>query len=173
MLILLCCLSAGCGSNGHSRLQEASLCTTDERRLYFHNVRSIRYQILEVGKDRMQLCRHKDFVKQQPAFFPVIANNWMHDEAYIIHELHDSLTDMSPRLLIRSGNTSDTFDLNRRNYLYQLELARRLYQVLQAEDTQLKLCFDDSCQVFLLNESLKKTFRLVYRDYLKLVGAIR
>lgn len=166
------CLLAGCVDRNR-KVEETSIRfrTTDATRLYFHNVRSIRYKIDEIGKDRMQVCRHKDFVEHPPALFPVIANNHMHDEAYIVHEMADSLRQGSAFLLIGKPAT-DTLSLTLRTHEAHYRFAQKLYNAIIA-DQPLQICVKQTCDDYLTDQEIRKAVRLVYRDYFRLVQVFK
>ncbi len=170
LLLCLFCMSllAGCADSSRKVEQESMrFKTTDASRLYFHNVRSIRYHIEEIGKDRMQLCRHKDFLDAPLPLYPVIANNYMYDEAYIVHEMADSLRQSGAFLLV--GNPAgDTLSLDLRTHEVHYRFAQALYNAI-VEDLPLQICVQSRCHSFLNDKDMRKTVRLVYRDYFRLV----
>lgn len=170
LLLCLFCMNllAGCADSSRKVEQERmSFKTTDASRLYFHNVRSIRYHIEEIGKDHMQLCRHKDFLDTPLPLYPVIANNYMHDEAYIVHEIADSLRQNDAFLLV--GNSAgDTLSLDLRTHEAHYRFAKALYNAI-VEDLPLQICAQGHCHSFLNDKDMRKTVRLVYRDYFRLV----
>jgi len=171
-LLGFCWLLVGCADRNR-KIEEGKVRfqTTDASRLYFHNVRSIRYRIETIGKDRMQICRHKDFTEAALALYPVIANNYMHDQAYIFHEMADSLRQKEAVLLVGEPAT-DTLSLNLNTHEAHYRFAQELYNAIVA-DQKLQLCLNGECHDFLTNEELRKTFRLVYRDYFRLVQVFK
>ena len=65
--------------------------TSDPSRLYFKNLRVNNYELEELAQLRMRLYRLRNCVQidQGPAIIPLIVDNWLQDEAYLLLELKD------------------------------------------------------------------------------------
>ncbi len=151
--------------------------TTSPSRLYFRNLRSSAYtQSRESGTD-IDLYRLRQWSDLQPSplIIPVIADNWLQDEAFLRLQFARSASPLSDtlRVIWTSPIDSGRHQLNGRSALAQLEFGRLLATSLQAGH-QLRLEGPRGEKLPVLDRPTeRKLFLQTMRDYLGLIEADR
>jgi hypothetical protein len=142
--------------------------TTQPSLLYFKNMRSTQYVMEEQAQSRIELYRHKKFGEEEslPPVFPVIANHWLQDEAYLFLQTQPGL--FTPLTLATDSTGSEPLSLESPKPAQQYELAMQLYDGLK-DQKQWYVKQQDGQFTPLYQEGEEKTaFLLTLRDYLKL-----
>ncbi len=109
--------------------------TSQPSLLYFKNMRSTQYTMEEQAKSRIELYRHRKFepTTQRPVLYPVIANNWLNDEAYLFlmpNEFEGQLAE--PLTITQDTSSTEALRLESPKPGQQLELALQLFEGLKA-----------------------------------------
>ncbi len=146
--------------------------TTQPSRLYFKNMRSYYYQQSTQPSTRIDLYnlkKHKPYPIQ-----PIIADNWMQDEAYILLECH-ACEQFPDTLLFRKSTTqesSDTYTYAGRDPYAQLALANWLFDALQAGHKIELRTINQEWVPILQTVPDRSAFLHVMKDYLRLIEKI-
>ncbi|HKK79134.1 MAG TPA: hypothetical protein VJ933_05875 [Phaeodactylibacter sp.] len=177
MGLVLGSLLLSCGpapQEGDNATGESRFHTTPPSLLYFKNMRSTTYTMEEQPKSRIELYRHKKFgsAGDRPAVYPIIANNWLQDEAYLFLERGNTSMPLQEPLTF-------TVDTTRSNFLrlqgtqpgQQYDLALNLYNGLQSgKRWYIKQRNGQFAPLY--HEGNERTaFLVTLRDYLKLTEA--
>ncbi len=148
--------------------------TTPPSHLFFLNTRSSAYQKTSDPDTRIDHYRLRQWGQQDqtPPILPVIADNWLQEEAYLLLEQpggRENLSD-STQIFWKSKDDSGHFFLISRDTLAQLDLALEINRALQAGH-ELRLARPGDAREVLLFENLseRRLFAQTLRDYLKLV----
>lgn len=179
--MLMCALFGtllfGCGQP-----PEQSTKATGERRfhttapslLYFKNMRSTQYAMEEQARSRIELYRHKQFgsAGERPAVYPIIANNWLQDEAYLFLERGSAPAKLYEPLTFTADTTgSDFLILSGQRPEQQYELALDLYEGLQNGNHWYIKQLDGKFASLYQAGNTRAAFLLTLQDYLKLTDA--
>lgn len=143
----------------------------DDSELFFRNVRQIYYD-RSSPDGTWQAYRFSDRYtgNDRPVIIPVIVINWREDEAYLLIESNDFLSDEDfLRVVITDMNslTTDTVTLNQRGRERMLEFGSRLYEAILSNhkvDVQKKGEFLPA----LTQEADREAFRITLADYYRL-----
>ncbi|MCB0560266.1 MAG: hypothetical protein H6573_21290 [Lewinellaceae bacterium] len=175
----LCILLAGC-TGPESTKSEASAGspyrTTAPSLLYFKNIRSTYYEQSEQPGARIELYRLRQF--SQPAkehvLIPVIANNWLEDEAFIFLEPVDFGQPWAQPLTVRWQGEKDSglYRLQPANVDKQYELALQLYESLLAGHQLNALAADSTWAPLMESKNTRGYYLTTIRDYLRLTEAL-
>jgi len=145
--------------------------TTEPSRLYFNNIRSSNYY-QEQQTNRTDVYRFRKFsnTANPPLLSPVIVNNWLEDEAYILFEKNEFDPGFSDTLTVKWTSSSDSgfYHLPLPNWENQYQFAGQLYESLQKNH---ELSIKTSAKKFiplLENKSNQQHFRTVINDYYRL-----
>jgi len=117
------------------RKPDALFRTTQPSRLYFKNMRAYyyRHEVQQNTKTDLYTMRKLTQTGDQPALLPIIADNWLQDEAYIFFKQTPNADIAEPLQLKwedKSSGTHETFMLESRNTKQQYALARWMYKHL-------------------------------------------
>jgi hypothetical protein len=146
--------------------------TTPPSLLYFKNMRSTQYRVEEQAKSRIELYRLNKFeeVEQRPVLYPVIANNWLEDEAYLflrpnawVAAFHDPLT-----LSQDSSWSAQNIQLQPPTPVEQYELSMQLYESLKRGESWYVAAADSTFAPLFAEGDERALFLTTVRDYLKL-----
>lgn len=145
--------------------------TTVPSLLYFKNMRSFYYDQKVVEGSRMDRYRLRQFEtsSQRPILYPIIVNNWMEDEAYILIEKNEYDEFSAPLLLrwLENGKYRE-IRLTPKNkegqYLFASEINKALLSGVKLE---IKTIGDQFVPIF-QNKKDRSNFLLVIRDFFKL-----
>ena len=177
MCLVLGTLLFSCGPSpqeGDNATGESRFHTTPPSLLYFKNMRSTRYTMKEQAKSRIELYRHKQFgpAGEGPAVYPIIANNWLQDEAYLFFERGKGPATLQEPLAFASDTTGKELTrLQGPQPGQQYELAMKLYEGLknkkqwyiEQQDGQFTPLYHEGNQ--------RAAFLATLQDYLKLTDA--
>ena len=144
--------------------------------LYFKNIRSTYYEQSEQPGARIELYRLRQF--SQPAkehvLIPVIANNWLEDEAFIFLEPVDFGQPWAQPLTVRWQGEKDSglYRLQPANVDKQYELALQLYESLLAGHQLNALAADSTWAPLMESKNTRGYYLTTIRDYLRLTEAL-
>ncbi|MEQ8704064.1 MAG: hypothetical protein RIC19_09105 [Phaeodactylibacter sp.] len=166
---------AACSPNSTERQKgtgDRRFRTTPPSLLYFKNMRSIQYTVEEQPKSRIELYRLNKYeeVRQRPVLYPLIANNWLEDEAYLFLQPNDWADGfLSPLTLSQdTAWSAPILQLQPPTPGEQYALGMQLYESLKrgegwyvaAADSTFAPIFDDGDE--------RAYFLTTVQDYLKL-----
>ncbi len=172
---LLCITIAGC-SIKHKEVEQSDVKfkTTDASLLFFKNVRQLYYDREHVAAGEMDIYRisRRSHSKDHAVINLAIANNWRHDEAYLLVEPNDLLADLN-QLQVEwstpSGDTSGLYTFAYGSKINHFTFANQLHKSI-LEEHSLKIRMNDSTSVSLLEEPVERdAFRKTMLDYYRLV----
>lgn len=168
-------LLAACGERSAPQDKKAprpEYRTTAPSLLYFKNMRSSYYQMAEQPESRIELYRLRKFSPplREPLLVPVIANNWLEDEAYLFLETAGNGSAFATPLTVRweGQDKAAPYQLQPASAARQQELALQVYEGLQ-EGRRLEAMAADSSWVSLFeNREFRGHYITTVRDYLRL-----
>ena len=166
-LFVLCFMSVlSCNTNPQQIIQENDpvFKTTDPARLYFKNTRSHQYQQITQKTSRIDHYYLKVMTKDQ-LIIPVIANNWLAEEAYFLF----APKEQGQENLDIKLSDSTTIQLNLQSRKSQYEAAIKLSKALSADKSCCVQTINGECLSIFASDQEKTHFNTVVRDYLKLV----
>ena len=167
--LLFACSSPDTPAEG----QRSLFRTTQPSHLYFKNIRSNSYQMETQTGTRVDLyqLRSSADTKGRPMLYPVIADNWMEDEAYIFLEPNDFTEGFSDTLRVawRTQRDSGRYELAPHNREGQFRFAQQLYEGLRAGYRfHIRTADGDYAPLFQNNRD-RRNFLTTLRDYNKLI----
>jgi hypothetical protein len=178
-LLALCFLIACQVDNASSespKTEKSPYHTTAPSLLFFKNMRSTYYTMEEQAKSRIELYRHARFQEnnQRPLLIPVIANNWMEDEAYLFLEKAPYQNGYANPLTIRlvSGEGEEEIQLAPANVDNQYALSIKLYESIKASNSIMVKDSSGQWVGVLEEKSDRMYYTTTVRDFLKLTEAI-
>lgn len=147
--------------------------TTPPSHLYFKNIRSSSYRMETQAGTRVDVyrLRSSDDTPERPIIQPVIADNWMADEAYIFLETNDFKEGFSDTLRVtwQSEGDSGRYELIPRDREGQFRFAQQLYEGLRSGYRfRIQTAGGDYAPLFENNRD-RQNFLTTLRDYNKLV----
>ncbi|MCR9099893.1 MAG: hypothetical protein NXI25_08075 [bacterium] len=149
--------------------------TTPPSLLYFKNMRSTQYTVEEQPKSRIELYRLNRFetVTRRPALYPVIANNWLEDEAYLFLQPNDwEAGFLSPLTLSQDTSwSSEVLQLQPPTPVQQYELGLRLYESLKRGEAWYAAATDSTFAPLFEDGDERSYFLMTVRDYLQLTDS--
>jgi len=142
--------------------------TTDPSRLYFQNTRSHKYSSITQKDTRMDYYYLKGMDEEQ-TIFPIIANNWLAEEAYVL------LKEMHPlpyTLVLSKEEKHDTlyFSFTERIEIY--DFCKMLYTKSKSGYEISILTTEEQWVPVFKNSTEKKYFQEVMRDFFRLTEQI-
>ena len=146
--------------------------TTPPSHLYFKNIRSLSYEQNTQPGTRVDLYKLRRFsdTEDRPILYPVIADNWMQDEAYLLIRPNDFEQGFSDtiRVFWKHSQDSGRYELKLANWPNQLRFAEQLYQGMQ-KDQQLTVetAAGERVPIFERKED-RLHFTTTMRDFYKL-----
>lgn len=136
-LLLALLILPGCEQNMERQATgERQLRTTAPSQLYFKNLRTADYSLIEEQTPRLDIYRLKNFPdsSEYPLIVPLIVINWLEDEAYLrfttVPYPNGYAHPLQITFLDRNGNL-DTLQLGSDDPLRQRQNAARLRDILQ------------------------------------------
>ncbi|NBC06414.1 MAG: hypothetical protein GVY26_04390 [Bacteroidetes bacterium] len=178
MCLLMGTLLFSCGpapKAGDNATGESRFHTTPPSLLYFKNMRSTTYSMEEQPQSRIELYRHKQFgpAGERPAVYPIIANNWLQDEAYLFLERGNAPMPLHEPLTFAADTTgsSDFFRLQGARPGQQYDLALDLYKGLQNKKQWFIKQRNGQFAPLYQEGNERTAFLVTLRDYLKLTEA--
>ncbi|MEM9922113.1 MAG: hypothetical protein AAF990_28675 [Bacteroidota bacterium] len=150
--------------------------TTDPSRLYFRNIRSTHYYHERQESGNMDIYRLRRYskVKKRPVLRPVIVNNWMQDEAYVLVEDNGFEQIATPYAISVEKDTSlAPVVLTNPGKQGQYDFAASVFKWLrEGHDLQIRLKDGGSASLF-SNYEDKNNFIMVMNDYYRLTDSYR
>lgn len=179
LISILCMLLSACGGQEAQTGGNAAspkYRTTAPSLLYFKNMRSTYYEMIEQPGTRTELYRLRKFDKatQEPILIPVIANNWLKDEAYLMLEPAGFGEAFASPLTIRWETQSDSglYRLQPATAARQQEMALQLYEHLKAGRQLNALAADSTWVPLFAGRDSRNYYLTTVRDYLRLTEAL-
>ncbi len=143
----------------------------DDSELFFRNVRQIFYD-RSSPDGTWQAYRFSDrhLGNERPVILPIIVINWLKDEAYLLIDTNELLSEEGYLEVIISDfstSKSDTIILNHRGRERMLEFGSQLYEAIQANQ---KIEVRSKGKFLpVLHEGIdRETFRVTMSDYYRL-----
>lgn len=173
--IVVFILLSGCTNTQQqpSDTTEAAFRTTSPSLLYFKNMRSIYYNMEEQEGSRIERYQLKQFAKdtKRPIIYPVIANNWLNDEAYLMLKTNGFIHGFAQPLQIKIIEQDTLLTLASSTNKGQYLMATGIYEALKAGYT-LEVTGEDRTTYPLFDDKLDKShYMMTLRDYLRLIEA--
>jgi hypothetical protein len=143
----------------------------DDSELFFRNVRQIYYD-RSSPDGTWQAYRLSDRYRgtERPVILPVIVINWLKDEAYLLIDTNEILSEEDYLEVITTdpaNSKSDTLTLNQRGRDRMLEFGSKLYEAIQSNQKMVVKSKGEFLPV--LNEDIdRETFRVTMSDYYRL-----
>lgn len=176
LLALIACQPAESEQKTPSHREERLFRTTDPSHLYFKNIRSVKYTVEEQPQSRIELYRWAQFstTPKRPILYPVIANNWLQDEAYLFLETNDFEKGFAQPLTLQLATKGDTtvVQLAPPTPQAQHELATALRKHLLQGGNVMVQAADSSFYPVLKDNRDRQYFVTTVKDYLKLTEAL-
>ena len=143
----------------------------DDAELFFRNVRQIYYD-RSSPDGKWQAYRFKDFYdgNDRPLIVPVIVINWLKDEAYLLVNTNEVLSEedfLSVVIADKLQHKTDTISLSQRGRENMLEFASRLYEGIQQQQPMFVKSKNEYLPL-LDNEDDRESFRITMSDYYRL-----
>lgn len=143
----------------------------DDAELFFRNVRQIYYN-RSSPDGKWQAYRFKDFYEgnDRPLITPVIVINWLQDEAYLLVDTNEFLSEedfLSVVIADTIQHKSDTITLSQRGRENMLEFASRIYEGVQHQSPMFVKSKNQYLPL-LDNEDDRESFRITMSDYYRL-----
>lgn len=138
--------------------------------LFFRNVRQIYYDRYSPD-GKWQAYRFGDRTTEGTYINPVVVINWIKDEAYLLIETSDDLSEV-PFLSVRINHAtaeSDTIILKDRGKEKMLEFGSCIYEAIQQQDSLKVLLKGKYVHVFSTEED-RENFRIPMSDYYRLTA---
>ncbi|MEO1517791.1 MAG: hypothetical protein AAFV95_22410 [Bacteroidota bacterium] len=145
--------------------------TTDPSRLYFRNIRSTHYYHERDVATDMDIYRLRRYSRtsKRPIVMPVIVNNWLQDEAYMLVEPNGYKGLADPlHIQVEKDTSIQPLVLSNPTKKGQYEFAAQLYSLLKdKESLEVKTEEGDFISIF-NNMDDKNNFLTVMKDYYRL-----
>jgi len=144
----------------------------DDSELFFRNVRQIYYDRSSPdGTWQAYRYTNRYLGKERPVIHPVIVINWLQDEAYLLIEENEILSDENFLQVVITDNNlpnTDTLTLDQRGRERMLEFGSRLYEAMLANH-EISILNKGSFLPLLTEEIDREAFRITMSDYYRLV----
>jgi hypothetical protein len=173
-LILIIMLLPGCKIDRDKKVDRVKFQfeTGDDSEIFFRNVRQIYYDRTSPPDGTWQAYRFSNRYhgNARPVILPVIVINWLKDEAYLLIDTNEMLSEEDYLEVIITDSVtskSDTLTLNQRGREHMLEFGSKLYEAIQANE---KIEVRSKGKFLpVLNEDIdRETFRVTMSDYYRL-----
>lgn len=143
----------------------------DDDNLFFRNVRQIYYNRYSPD-GKWQAYRFKDFYEgnDRPLIIPVIVINWLQDEAYLLIDTNEFLSDedhLSVVIAETIQHKADTISLSQRGRENMLEFASKIYEGIQ-QQRKMHVKSKNEYLPLLVNDDDRESFRITMSDYYRL-----
>jgi hypothetical protein len=136
-------------------------------------MRSVYYETQEQPQTRIELYRLRRIGSnspQRPLLIPVIANNWLADEAYLFIQPNAFEKGFAEPITVfwEDDGTTGTHSLQTMDINHQYEFALELYERLAKGYALQTLCADSSLTPIFDQQKDRVDFMTVVKDYLRL-----
>lgn len=147
--------------------------TTAPSKLYFKNIRSTYYQQQQQKGTKVDLYQLRKIptVDSRPIIYPVIADDWLNDKAFILLQTNDYKDGIADPLSIywENGQIADSLKMGTPTFPEQLKMATKINELL-ANGIEIYTQNKQSERIMLFeNYADKSNFMTIMRDYFKLV----
>ncbi len=163
-------LISGCspGPGVQEETADPQFRTTDPSRLYFRNMRSYYYDQEALGNSRVEVYRLRRIPTRtdSPLLFPLIANDWLNDRAYLLTDTTVCPQGYAlPLTIVRNADTLQLADLR---FQEQCTFLTTLHSWLD-EDAPIYLLDRSGTPALLFsNPTHRQHFLMVMRDFNRL-----
>lgn len=145
--------------------------TTDPSRLYFKNTRGHKYNSIPQRDTRIDYYYLK-MMDEEQTIFPIIANNWLAEEAYILLKQSAQLPSDTLTIALTGKEKKDTLSLPFIARTEKYDFCRMLYTKSRSGyDIQLFSSQKEWIPIF-KDDTEKNHFQEVMRDYFRLTEQI-
>lgn len=144
--------------------------TTAPSLLYFKNIRSAYYINISKNENKYDLLRLKTLAISdgQPTIYPVIANHWLDDEAFLFIYATEAVLKNEGTLTVHWKTGQETGSITVQEDEEALEAATSITKRIN-EKANFFILGSDGQEVPILESNRQKTqFLTVYQDYLRL-----
>ena len=172
-LILIIPLLIGCKIDRDKKVDRAKFQFEmgDDSELFYRNVRQIYYDRSSPdGTWQAYRFGGRYAGNDRPVIQPVIVINWLKDEAYLLIETNEVLSQEEFLEVIISDSTSsktDTLILKERGRERMLEFGSKLYEAVMANH-KISVLQEGSYTPVLTDETDREAFRITLADYYRL-----
>lgn len=148
--------------------------TTAPSLLFFKNMRSAYYETQEQPQTRIELYRLRRFAtssSQRPILIPIIANNWLADEAYLFIQPNAFEKGFAEPYTVfwEDDGTAGSRTLHPMDVNQQYEFALEVYERLAKGYALQALCADSTLAPIFDQQEDRLNFMTVVKDYLRLI----
>ena len=172
IFITLIGLIVSCSSEKSPNKQGSEFHTTPPSLLYFKNIRSTSYTQTEQANTRVELFQLKklDLNTNRPIIYPVIANNWLAEEAYLLIKTNDYVNGFKEITIEwEESNESQSLSMGTPNFKNQYQFGLTIYELLnKGVDIRTRDELGNLVNLF-DNYGDKSAFQTTMNDYLKLI----
>lgn len=174
ILLILSLLFQACqnGKTGNTSGKTVAFRTTAPSHLYFKNIRSIHYEMTTRPGTRIDLYKFKRFsdTRSRPILFPIIVDNWMQDEAYLLIRPNDYRSGFPDTLQVnwRHEQDSGRYVLRSADWTDQYRFAQQLGRSLEEEHHLEVLNREEQFVPLFENRQDRNYFLTTLRDYYRL-----
>lgn len=171
--LLIILLLAGCKIDQDKKVDRSKFQFEigDDSELFFRNVRQIFYDRSSPdGTWQAYRFSNRYLGNERPVILPVIVINWLKDEAYLLIDTNDLLSEEDYLEVIISDaftSKSDTIILNQRGRERMLEFGSQLYEAIQANQ-QIEVKSRGEFLPVLKEDIDREAFRISMGDYYRL-----
>lgn len=162
-----------CGNTPQEMVAEnqAIFHTTDPSRLYFQNTRGHQYKSITQQATRIDHYYLKAMEDDQ-LLFPIIANNWLSEEAYILLKSRAELDTKSYKAALSKAGKQDTLSFSAETRVEDYDFCKMLYTKSKSGYEISILTTEQEWVPAFENKRSKEQFYVVMRDYFRLTEEI-
>ncbi len=171
--LLIILLLAGCKIDQDKKVDRSKFQFEigDDSELFFRNVRQIFYDRSSPdGTWQAYRFSNRYLGNERPVILPVIVINWLKDEAYLLIDTNELLSQedyLEVTISDSSTSKSDTIILNQRGRERMLEFGSQLYEAIQANQ-QIEVKSRGEFLPVLKEDIDREAFRVTMGDYYRL-----
>lgn len=169
--VLLMIIASGCKIDRDKKVDrnKHSFTIGDDAELFFRNVRQIYYDRSSPdGTWQAYRFGSRFQGESHPAIHPVIVINWLKDEAYLLIDTNQALSNEDfLRIKIKKQNDSLVVDLKERGRERMLEFGSIIYEAIQRKDS-VHVWYQGKYAPIFVNEDERESFRIPMGDFYRL-----
>ncbi len=173
--LVICAACGGTAERQPTGTGERRYRTTPPSLLYFKNMRSANYTVAEQPESRIELyhLNKYSFNPGEPTLYPVIANNWLEDEAYLFLKTNSWRQGFHDPLTVSQDTawSGSLFTLQPPTPGQQYELALTLYESLKEGEAWYVAAADSTFAPLFSDADERVYYLTTVRDYLKLTDS--
>jgi len=161
----------GCASESVERQHHGDVRfkTTAPSLIYFKNIKSLKYENNRDPQSQMDFYRPKAFMKPTnlPTIYPVIVQNWLEDESYLIFEKKNIAESANIKVIENNGD-STALTWPGENYVEQLVFTQKIGELLKLNQNVLIVDKKEEIKDLKYTMSERTSFLTVLQDFLNL-----